>query len=78
MRSELYQIKSINSDDDTKAAVLLRNEIKNQGAVQGWFLDVEDNESTIPELWSNVCHIILIEFFLNAGPLQEVASYILY
>ena len=47
----MYQIKSVNSDDVTKAAVLLGNEIKNQRATQGWSLDVEDNEATIPELW---------------------------
>ena len=50
LRSELYQIKSVDSDDATKAAVLLAmgNAIENQRATQGWPLDVEDNESTIP------------------------------
>ena len=60
MRLEMYQIKSVNSDDVTKAAVLLGNEIKNQRATQGWSLDVEDNEATFPESWSNSCQIILI------------------
>ena len=55
MRLEMYKIKSVNSDDVTKAAVLLGNEIKNQRATQGWSLDVEDNEATIPESWSNSC-----------------------
>ena len=55
LRSELYQIQSVNSDDVTKAAVLLGNAIKDQGATQRWPLDVEDNESTIPESWSNSC-----------------------
>ena len=49
MWSELYQIKSDNSDDVTKPAELLGNGIKNEGATQRWPLDVEDNESTIPE-----------------------------
>ena len=51
--SKLYQIKSVNSDGVTKAAVLLGNEIKSQGATHGWPLDVENNESTIPKSWSN-------------------------
>ena len=74
----MYQIKSVNSDDVTKAAVLLGNEIKNQRATQGWSLDVEDNEATIPESWSNSCQTILILKMFNAGPLQEVACYILW
>ena len=49
MRSELYQIKSDNSDDVTKAVELLGNGIKNEGDTQRWPLDKEDNESTIPE-----------------------------
>ena len=49
IRSKLYQIKSDNSDDVTKAAELLRNEIKIEGATQGWPLDVKDIESAIPE-----------------------------
>ena len=53
VRSALYQIKSVNFDDVTKAVVLLENEIKNQGAMQGWPLIVEDNESTIPKSCSN-------------------------
>ena len=60
MRLEMYQIKSVNSEDVTKAAVLPGNEIKNQRATQGWSLDVEDNETTIPESWSNSCQTILI------------------
>ena len=44
MRLEMYQIKYVNSDDVTKAAVLLGNEIKNQRATQGWSMDVEDYE----------------------------------
>ena len=48
MRLEMYQIKSVNSDYVTKAAVLLGNAIKNQRAKQGWSLDLEDNEATIP------------------------------
>ena len=60
MRLEMYQIKSVNSDDVTKAAVLLGNEIKNQRATQGWSLDVEDDEAAIPESWSNSCQTILI------------------
>ena len=55
MRSELHQIKSDNSDDVTKAAELLGNGIKNEGAPQRRPLDLEDIESTIPELWSNSC-----------------------
>ena len=51
MGLEMYQIKSVYSSDVTKAAVLLGNEIKNQG----WSLDVEDNEAPIPEPWSNSC-----------------------
>ena len=51
MGLEMYQIKSVNSDDVMKAAVLLGNEIKNQRATQGWSLDVEDNEANIPESW---------------------------
>ena len=73
MRSELYQIKSDNSDDVTKAAELLGNGIKNEGATQRWTLDIEDNENTIPESWSNSCQAILIGNFFNAGALQEVA-----
>ena len=60
MRSELYQIKPVNFDDVTKAAVGLGNEIKNQGATQGWPLGVKDNESTNPKSWSNSCQTILI------------------
>ena len=78
MRPELYQIKSDNSDDVTKAAELLGNEMKNEGATQGWSIDVVDNESTIPESWSNSCQTILIGNFLNVGPFQEVACYILW
>ena len=78
MRLEMYQIESVNSDYVTKAAVLLGNEIKNQRATQGWSLDVEDNEATIPESWSNSCQTILILNMFNAGPLQEVACYILW
>ena len=78
MRSELYQIKSDNSDDVTKAAELLRNGIKNEGAMQRWPLDIEDNEGTIPGSWSNSYQAILIGNFFNAGPLQEVACYILW
>ena len=77
MRSELYQIKSDLSDDVTKAAELLGNGIKNEGATQRWSLDLEDNESTIPESWSNSCQAILKGNFFNADPLQEVARYIL-
>ena len=73
MRPELYQIKSVNSDDVTKAAVLLGNKTKNQRATQGWSLDIGDNETTIPESWSNSCQTILIGKTFNAGPLQEVA-----
>ena len=38
----MYYIKSVNSDDVTKAfgKLLLGNEIKNQGATQGWSFDV--------------------------------------
>ena len=78
MRSELYQIKSDNSDHVTKAAELLEIGIKNEGATQRWPLDVEDNEGTIPESWSNSCQAILIGNFFNAGPLQKVACYILW
>ena len=53
MRLEVYKIKSVNSDFVTKAAVLLRNEIKNQRATQGWSLDVE---------WS--CHSRIVVKFL--------------
>ena len=48
MRSELYQMNSVNSDDVTEAAVLLGNEIKNQGATQGWPLDIEDMKVPFP------------------------------
>ena len=51
-----------------KAAVLLGNEIKNQGATQAWSLEVEDIEATIPESWSNSCQTILILQIFNAGP----------
>ena len=78
MRLEMYLIKSGNSDDVTKAAVLLGDEIKNQGATQGWSLDVEDNEATTPESWSNSCQTILILKIFNAVPLQEVACYIIW
>ena len=71
LRLEQYQIKSVNSDDVTKTAMLLGNVIKNQGAMQGWHLDVEDNESTIPESWSNSCQTMLIGNFFNGGPLNE-------
>ena len=63
MRSELYQVKSDNPDDVTKAAELLGNWIKNEGAMQRWPLDIEDNEDTIPESWSNSCQAILIGIF---------------
>ena len=78
MGLEMQKIKSVNSGDVTKAAVLLGNEIKNQGATQGWPLDVEDNEATIRESWSNSCQTLLILKIFNAGPLQEVACYILW
>ena len=78
IRLELYQIKYNNSDDVTKAAELLGNGIKNEGATQRWPLDIEDNESTIPESWSNSYQAILIGHFFNAGPLQEVVCYILW
>ena len=78
MGSQLYQIKTDNSDDVTKAAELLGNGIKNEGATQRWPLDIEDNESAIPESWSNSCQAILIGNFFNTGPLQEVACYILW
>ena len=68
--SELYQIKFVNSDDVTKVAVLLGNAIKNQRATQGWPLDVNYNESTIPESWSNSCQTMLIGNFFNGGPLN--------
>ena len=77
MRLEMYQIKYVNSDDVTKAAVLLGNEIKNQRATQGWSMNVEDYEATVPESLSNSCQTILILKMFNAGPLQEVACYIL-
>ena len=48
-QKELYQCKSDNSDDVTNAAELLGNGIKNEGATQRWSLDIEVNESTIPE-----------------------------
>ena len=78
MGLEMYEIKSVNSGDVTKAAVLLGNEIKNQGATQRWSFDAEDNEATIPESWSNSCQTLLILQIFNAGPLQEVARYILW
>ena len=78
MRSELHQIKSVNSDDVNKATVVLGNEIKDQGATQGCPFYVEDNESTNPKSWSNSCQTILIRNSFNAGPLQEVACYILW
>ena len=40
LRWELYQIKSVNSDDVTKAAVLLGNANKDQGAMQRWPLPI--------------------------------------
>ena len=49
MRSELYQIKSDNTDYVRKAAELFGNGIKNEGATQRWPLDIEDNEAIIPE-----------------------------
>ena len=76
--SELYQIKSDNSDYVTKAAELLGNGIKNEGATQRWPIDIEDNEATIPESRSNSCQDILIKNLFNAGPLQEVACYIFW
>ena len=65
MRSELYRIKSDNSDDVTKAAELLGNGMKNEGATQRCPLDIEDNEGTIPESWSNSCQAILMEISLT-------------
>ena len=65
MGLEMYLIKSVYSGDVTKAAVLLGNEIKNQGGTQGWFLDVEDNEATTPESWSNSCQTFLILKIFN-------------
>ena len=59
MTSELYQIKSDISDDVMKAAELLGNGIKNEGAMQTWPHDIKDNEGTIPESWSNSCQAIL-------------------
>ena len=50
MRSELYQIKSDNSDDVKKAAELLGNGIKHDGVRQRLPLDIEDNKSTIPKI----------------------------
>ena len=78
MGLEIYKIKSVNSGDVTKAAVLLGNEIKNQGATQGWSLDVEDNDATFPKSWSNSCQTLPILKIFNAGRLKEVACYILW
>lgn len=73
LNMELQHTRSIKSEDVvTKAAVLMRNDIKNQDTKQVWPPDVERDEGIIPESMTHFMHTLLTGGSERGSPPERV------